>query len=613
MTEQDLDRLRAGSYLGRLDEHFAGLLARLDGGDFSPELFLAAALAARSTGQGNTCLDLQGLAGRTLEDEEGRPLLACPELDDWRLELEKSPVVGSPGEFKPLILDSKSRLYLHRYREYEETVGDSVRELAGLEAEDFDESRFAGSLARLFPQPEPDPRDRQRIAAACALTGKFLVISGGPGTGKTTTVAKVLALLLEQPGGTRLRVALCAPTGKAAARLQQAIRLARETLDCTPEAGRAIPDEAFTIHRLLGFRPDSSSCRYGPGNRLPYDIVVVDEASMVDLALAVRLVGALQPGARLILVGDRDQLSSVEAGSVLGDICGDAEVPGFTEEHVRRLGGAAALELEQLQRPRRPVAACVVQLNRSFRFGSQSGIGQLSRAVNCGDSRRALALLTSGDYPDISFCGAARPEALARSAGTRLVEGFREYLAAADHSRAHELFGSFRVLCPLRRGPYGVEALNALAERMLAGEGLIRPGERWYVRRPVLINRNDYGLGLYNGDVGLTLPEEDGELRVSFPGPDNTLRKFLPGRLPEHETVYAMTVHKSQGSEFDNVLLVLPENDSPLLTRELIYTAVTRARQRVEVLGSESVFLAAVSRRIARTSGLRDALWGDSS
>ena len=609
MKQQTLNRIFAGSYFSRLDEHFAGFMDRMDGEGSTPELLLAAALASRSTGRGNICLDLKALAGEPLEDDEGRTLLVCPELDPWRDRLEQSPVVGGPGEFKPLILDENSRLYFHRYWEYQKTVSDSIAELAGREPGEVDPEIFADSLVRLFPQPEPDPRDRQRIAAAGALINKFTVISGGPGTGKTTTVAKILALLLEQPGANRLRPALCAPTGKAAARLQEAISQARDTLDCSPEVKRAIPDEACTIHRLLGFKFGSTSFRYGPENRLPYDIVVVDEASMVDLSLMAGLVGALLPDARLILVGDRDQLASVEPGSVLGDICGEREVPGFPDEFARSLGGAAALELEQLQRAECPVADCVVQLDKSYRFGSASGIGRLSRLVNRGDSRRALELLTSSEFPEVSFSGLPGPEALIKLLKPRVIEGFKGYLAAEEDLEADKLFGRFRILCPVRKGPYGVEALNSLVERILAEEDLIRPDARWYRRRPILVNRNDYQLGLYNGDVGLIQPDADGELRAVFPAADGSLRHFLPGRLPEHETVYAMTVHKSQGSEFDRVLIVLPEDDSPVLTRELIYTAVTRARQKVEVLGNENVFLSALSRKIVRTSGLRDALW----
>ena len=611
MEQHSLNRMLAGGYLSRLDEHFARFMVRLDGGGFSPELFLAAGLVSRSTGQGNICLDLKTLAGEPLEDEEGRALLVCPELDSWRHKLERSPVVGNPGEFKPLILDENSRLYFHRYWEYQKTVADKIAELACRESDEVDPDIFTESLGRLFPRQEPDSRDRQRVAAACALIKKFSVISGGPGTGKTTTVAKILALLLEQPGGKNLRIALSAPTGKAAARLQEAIRQAKDTLDCSSAVKRAIPDETFTIHRLLGFRFDSASCRHGPENPLPYNVVVVDEASMVDLALMARLVSTLLPNTRLILVGDRDQLASVEAGSVLGDICGDAEVPGFPEEFARSLGSAAALELEQLQRADRPVADCVVQLDKSYRFGSDSGIGQLSRSVNRGDSRHALELLTSGDYSDVAFSWLNKPDNLVRMLKERAMESFKSYLTTENNREAQELFGRFRILCAVRKGPYGVETLNTMIENILAEEKLIKPQARWYEKRPVMINRNDYGLGLYNGDVGLIQADAAGELRAVFPAPDGSLRSFLPGRLPEHETVYAMTVHKSQGSEFDKVLLVLPEDDSPVLTRELIYTAVTRARQRVEILGREDVFLTAVSRKITRTSGLHDALWGN--
>jgi len=610
MKQQEIDRLCHGGFFGSLDEHFAALMERLGGGDSSPELFLAAALASRSTGQGNICLDLKTLAGRPLVNEEGRAVLVCPQLDSWRRSLEESPVVGSPGEFRPLILDKSSRLYFHRYWEYEQAVAGRINELACRRPGPVDAGLFAESLERLFPLEEPDSRDRQRIAAACALVKKLTVISGGPGTGKTTIVAKILALLLEQPGGADLRIALCAPTGKAAARLQEAVGQAKETLDCSDEVRRAVPDDAGTIHRLLGFRLGSASCRHGPDNPLPYDIVVVDESSMVDLALMARLLGALLPSAGLILLGDRDQLASVEAGSVLGDICAEAEVPGFSQDFAAGLGGAAALELTLLQRADRPVAACVVQLDKSYRFGSSGGIGRLCGLVNSGDSRRALELLGSPDYPDVAFSGLPRPDELAGQLKTRVIEGFRDYLRVSGSRKALDLLGKFRILCAVRKGPYGVEALNSLVGKILSEEGLLQLQERWYSGRPLMINRNDYELGLYNGDVGLIQPDETGRLRAVFTAADGSLKSFLPSRLPEHETVFAMTIHKSQGSEFDDALIILPERESPLLTRELVYTAVTRARRSVEILGKESVFTAAVSSRIARTSGLREALWG---
>jgi exodeoxyribonuclease V alpha subunit len=609
MKKTKMEKKLDGGYFSPMDRHFAGFMARLAGETSSEELSLAAALASRSTGLGNTCLDLKDLAGKPLEDDTGGPLPVCPGLDSWRQNLKKSSVVGSPGQFKPLVLDQNSRLYFHRYYEYERIVAEKITELARCKPEKVDLGMLAEGLQRLFPGR--DIGDRQRVAAACALANKLTVVSGGPGTGKTTTVAKILALFLEQTAGSHFRAALCAPTGKAAARLQEAIVNAKDSLDCSPEVKHAIPDAALTIHRLLGYKYGSSSRRYGPENHLPYDIVVVDEASMVDLSLMAGLLAALSPEARLILVGDRDQLASVEAGSVLGDICGEGEVPGFPQEFVENLRGAAALVPERHQRASRPVADCVVQLETNYRFGSQSGIGRLSKSVNGGDSRRALSLLTSGDYPDLSFSTLPRPGDLARKLKQRVIEGFRDYLAACDERRACELFGNFRILCPVRKGPYGVESINRLVERILAEEGLIRINEHWYDRRPVMINRNDYQLGLYNGDIGLVWMNEQGGTSVIFPSSEVSLKKILPWRLPEHDTVFAMTVHKSQGSEFDNVLVILPDNDSPVLTRELIYTAITRGRKKVEVLGNEDLLETAVSRKIVRSSGLRESLWGD--
>ncbi len=601
-----------------LDIHLARLLGRLDGRE-NPLHALSVRLVCRLTSQGHICANLAELAEKPLGEvaEHGWPI--APAFADWCEVLRRSPVVGRPGDYAPLILDEAGRLYLYRYWGYERQLEEDLRRRAADEPSELDLPRLRQGLDRLFPPMEDARTDWQRIAAATALLKRFCVISGGPGTGKTTTVIRILALLLEQAAGRRLHVALTAPTGKAAARMQEAIRQARDHLPVTSAIREAIPGEATTIHRLLGVRSGSVRFRHDRDNPLPVDLVVVDEASMVDMALMAKLVQALPAQARLILLGDKDQLASVEAGAVLGDICGDSPgfSPAFRERLIRVTGqdpvGRAEATSPPTVRPdgRPAIRDAIVELRRSYRFGEQSGIGRLAMHVNRGEGREALALLERGDCEDVIW----RPLGSGRDLAAKLAEVAEELgasLAVDAPDVALTNLGRYRLLCAHRAGPFGVETLNQRIEERLEARGPIRSRSPWYHGRPVLITANDYGLRLFNGDLGVTLsdPGSDGRLRVFFRTVEGGIRRLAPARLPEHETAYATTVHKSQGSEAESVLLVLPDEPSPVMTRELIYTGITRARSRVEIWGTASVFEAAVARRLQRSSGLRDALWG---
>jgi exodeoxyribonuclease V alpha subunit len=602
---------------GGLDAHMARLLARLAGSE-DPLLALAARLACRATSQGDICVSLAEAAGQPLAAlGESEPGLAPP-LPVWCEALRRQTVVGRPGEFAPLILDETGRLYLYRYWAYERDLASDLLARTADDPTDVDSRRLRDGLDRLFPPAAEGEVDRQRLAAAVAALKRCCVISGGPGTGKTTTVVRILALLLEH-AASPLRIALAAPTGKAAARMQEAIRASLATLRADAPIRDAIPVEAATIHRLLGFRPGSVAFRHDRDNPLPVDVLVVDEASMVDLALMAKLIRALPSAARLILLGDRDQLASVEAGAVLGDICGES--PEFSAAFRRRLieatgrdpaaAGSGAPGEGPGDESGPPIRDAIVQLTRSYRFGRESGIGRLASLVNQGDGRAALALLERAEFADVVW----RPLESPRDLASRLAETadrLGAHLATDTPDAALAALERFRVLSAHRTGPYGVEALNQLIANGLESRHAIRPRSPWYAGRPVLVTANDYTLRLFNGDLGITLADSaaDGRLRVFFRTAEGGLRRVPPGRLPEHETAYATTVHKSQGSEADEILLILPDQLTPVMTRELIYTGLTRARARVEIWGSAEVFAAAVSRRLTRSSGLRDALWG---
>jgi exodeoxyribonuclease V alpha subunit len=508
---------------------------------------LAVAMAVRALRNGSVCVDLRSVSEQVAVDG-----LPWPDVDRWLTELAASTLSQTP----PVLRIDGDLLYLDRYWLEEQQVRDDVLAMTTTKPE-----QVSPDIDRLFPAGF----DEQKAAAKVALSQGLTVVTGGPGTGKTTTVARLLALLAS---GTRLRIALAAPTGKAAARLQEAVQLEVAKLD-TADQEALSGLHATTLHRLLGSRPDTSArFRHDRGNRLPHDVIVVDETSMVSLTMMARLLEAVRPDARLILVGDPDQLASVEAGAVLADL-----VDGLDES-----------KLAALKTP--------------HRFGES--IGALAAAIRVGDGDTAIDVLRAGgahiewldtDEPSTHLRKVVVPQAL------RLREA--AILGAADEALRN--LDEHRLLCAHRRGPYGVRYWNHQVERWLAEETGEPIWSAWYAGRPVLVTANDYGLGLYNGDTGVTVVR-DGVLRAVIAGTEQL--EFATSRLSDVDTMHAMTIHKSQGSQADEVTVLLPPQDSRLLTRELFYTAVTRAKEKVRVIGPESSVRSAVERRAVRASGL---------
>jgi exodeoxyribonuclease V alpha subunit len=596
-----LAALQEAGELETVDLALADLIRRRWDGDH-PAVSLAVALSSRASREGHVCLDVRQIAGRRLGVDSAGFALVAPDAAEWERRLRACAAVGQPGESCPLILDPAGRLYLARHWHDEQRLADRLRERACSTPLALSMATLEGHLNALFPRVAGET-DWQRVAAAVAALRQLCVVSGGPGTGKTSTVAGILALLLRLDPGAPPRIALAAPTGKAASRLEQAVAASLEGMLTEPAQRAARPTRAHTIHRLLGSRSAASGFRHHAGNPLAVDVLVVDEASMVDLALMTRLLDALPRHARLILLGDRDQLASVQAGAVLGDICAGAR--GFSASFASQLEALAGpLEHADIG-PASMLSDCVVLLRRSYRFAAAGGLGTLAAAVRDGQAKTALAALDAGGE-----VGWGRGGVMELAAG---FHHFRDAVwARMPTNEVLQRFDRYRVLAALRGGPRGVVALNRGIERAL---GLARdrpPGSDWYRGRPIMIRRNDYALGLYNGDVGVALPDADGggELRVYFVQPGGSLRSLSPLRLPEHETVYATTAHKSQGTEFESVAVVLPEQFGAALTRELLYTAVTRARTRVGVWASRSVLAATIAQPTRRNSGLRDALWG---
>ena len=606
-----LESLYRSERITDIDFHFARLIARLDGRE-RPEVAYAAMLASTLTAQGHACASLEAHAGRPLLDAPEAPMV--PVLEAWLDALRSSPTVGVPGDYRPLILEAGTRLYLYRYWRYQQTIADALSERAKDEAAGINLDTLRQGIDRLFPRASVLDTSGQRVAAAVAVLRSLCVVSGPPGSGKTSAVLGFLCLLVDQASaGLPLRIGLAAPTGKAAARLQEAMRAAKERLPITPEISSRLPDEVATLHRLLGARTDSERFRYHRAHPLPLDVVVVDEASMIDLALMAKLLEALSRSARLILLGDKAQLVSVGPGAVFGDICSGPK--GYSQDFAERIGAMTAVAVPCAPTGP-PLRDSLVRLEHSVRFHTDSGIGRLARAVAAGRAEEALAILRGG-AAGIEWRETRDPRAMIRQQAHAIVDGYGDYLRwvreGAEPERVHAAFNEFRILCPQRAGPAGVEAVQTAIVEVLGTASLIDARRTWYLGRPVMVIRNHYGLKLFNGDIGIVQRDPKGgrELKVCFISEQGSARTFSPESLPGHETVFAMTAHKSQGSEFGRVVLVLPELDSPLLTREIIYTAITRATNQLEVWGTERAFIQAIGRTLRRASGLRDLLWGD--
>ncbi len=654
-----------------LDRAFARFLNEQQPG-VPDAVLLAAVLASHQLGRGHICLDLRAalddpdgalsLPPEGDETQPGKPLelLSGMNLESWEQRLRESPLVAAGAGNTPLVLSS-GRLYLRRYWQYMRQVAQDI--LRRIADPPFSPENISVNPTGNLPDNLPDnlierlddlfsplrsPEELaktqvhwQSVAAAIAATSAFTVISGGPGTGKTTTVVQLLVLLqgLAQEQGQPLRICLAAPTGKAAARLTESIGTAVSRL--SPDIRNRLPLKATTLHRLLGSRPDSRRFVHNSQNPLHVDLLVVDEASMIDLEMMAVLLDALPAKARLVMLGDKDQLASVEAGSVLGDICGHAEQAGYLPETLAWIEKNTGYCLNAFAGNGTKLDQHVVILRKSHRFGKDSGIGALAGAVNAGDPEKVAAVWSRG-FKDIFHLNVKSLDedrfarlvldgnysAFVRAGAKETPVGYRAYLECVKTGPPQDpgtedgwlravlaAFGRFQIIAAVRKGRWGVEGLNEKAAQILFRAGLTGATEGWYPGRPVMVIRNDYSLGLMNGDVGIALPVTDERgagqktLRAVFPMADGGLKKVLLSRLSDVETVYAMTVHKSQGSEFEHTAMVLPDAMNPVLTRELVYTGVTRAKSWFTlVCPGMDVLEQAVKRRTHRASGLGELL-----
>ncbi len=613
-----LAMLQEAAQLSALSVHFARFIARTAGIDEDDPAVLTAAALSQRNQEGDVCLPLAELAGKSLF-----PLATvaertrAPALQAWCEALLRTRVVGVPGARAPMILDGE-RLYLQRFWRHETAVAQALLERLQ-SPPTVDSGALQAALVTLFPTaPTAAAPDWQKLASALAVLQRFVVISGGPGTGKTTTVVKVLSLLLAQQPD--LRIGLAAPTGKAAARMVESMRSVRHSLDLAPAVQAALPDAASTLHRMLGWQPDISRYpyRHQRDNPLPLDCLVIDEASMIDLPLMHAVLEALPAEARLILLGDRDQLASVEAGNVLGDITGHGLALSCSHAmrtRLQSLGVDAAQTLAAADEVA-PIQDAIAILRHSHRFSANSGIGRLARLVNAGDAAQGLALLAqaSGAPGDLVWlqCAAQSRPGVPREALDWALRHYTAYLVQTDVREALTAFARARILCAEHEGPLGEVEFNRQVEAALRRQGLLEADTQGH-GTPVMVTANDYELQLYNGDIGLLWRSPQGRLEACFPQLDGEVRRLPAASLPAHEVAWAMTVHKSQGSEFDEVLLVLPaEPESRLLLRELLYTGITRARRRLLLLASAEAFTRSCVSPARRSSGLAARLgWPD--
>ncbi len=570
-------------------------------------------LVMKRLSEGHTCLHLQ--QPNLLPDE-------MVQLEKYGLplnmaQLANEPMVAGEGDPKQPFVLHNHRLYLQRYFEYESGIVHSIQSLLAGENDQLEQRKttllqhqaFISSLSVATVESEPltaaEKTDWQQVAAILAALQNFTIVTGGPGTGKTTTLAKILAILYTiQPG---LKVALAAPTGKAAMRMAESLKDSKINVppQLMEQLSQLVPG---TIHRLLKFIPNSPYFHYDASNPLPYDLVIVDEASMIDVALFAKLLSAIGPQTRLILLGDKDQLASVEAGSLLGDLCQTQPTMNvLSADHVQFINSfipatTAAIGKDFVGPPSHPLAQHLVELKRSRRFTGAGGIGQLSKAVLHSRLEEIGNMVDRNNDEQVSV-----DVTYNESVFNQFIEGYAAYINTEPIGEALRLFNQLRVLCAVREGPYGLTAINKKIEVRLAGKGLLQTAGEFYLNRPVIVTRNYPELKLFNGDVGVIRPDETGSLKAWFEDSDQQLRSVLPGYITSAETVFAMTIHKSQGSEYPRVLVMLPNKaDHPLLSRELLYTAITRAREKVLIQASREVLLYTAGRSVTRASGIME-------
>lgn len=608
MVRDTLKQLLSEGLIRPLDYAFGEFICDLDNQQ-SPSIVMLSALLSRELGEQHICLQIDKLG------QPFAPYYRFPDPTELRVELEQATLVASDASEPTLpIVFFRNRVYLQKYWYYEKCLADMLISRASRHR-NVDETALGCMLQNLFPANDGNETDWQKVAVCLAAKCNLSIITGGPGTGKTTTVTRLLAVLkgLAKQQGNSLKIQLVAPTGKAAARLNDSIQQATSRLPV--EFQQDLDVKCSTIHRLLGSLPKRTQFKHNARNQLFVDLVVIDEVSMVDLPLMCKLFEALPMEAGVVMLGDKDQLSSVEAGSVLSDICASVELENGIPMYSQSMRGYLAQFCPLPKQSKSDDSSSLLQdnlaiLQKSHRFSENSGIGNLSKAFNQGNRPRALQILTSDTYCDVSW----RDELNLSDVVQSLMPGYKGYLAKVRDGDLQAGFAELQrqqVLCAQRTGPFGVDVFNQLVEKELLKQQLIAPNQEFYTGRPVMLAQNNHQLGLFNGDIGIVMPDPDTpELqKVWFIHQEGRLHGVLPNRLPPHDTQFAMTIHKSQGSEFANVTMLLPANEGKSqargLSRELLYTGLTRAKSSFQLIADKATLNRALSISCERSSGLQ--------
>lgn len=582
-----------------IEKEFVRLLIVLDK-DVSKAVLLAAATCVFAQQQGHLCIDLsdpKSFPDFLFEDENTGIQIDKNLLESWEKELEKSSLVSQNGQLAPLILENR-RLYFHRFWKYEEELTEWIKQRSSVtNTINKQELKVLSSL--LKPEGDLFEVNWQQVAVYLSFLKDLVVISGGPGTGKTYTVLNIIAAQTKAHPDEKFSIALAAPTGKAARRLINSIEEGKTHLPDSFQDGIKLPEQALTVHKLLGADYRGSNFKFDQDNQLPYDLVVVDEASMLDITMWVRLIRAVGPGTKLVVLGDKDQLASVEAGSILGDICGGEN--SFSKQIAATIGELTGASIPIVNNVP-SVNDCIVFLTKSYRFGEESGIRKLAEAINRADHTEVLNVLKDPEFSDVALIKPSR-QSLDKLIDTFSILHYEEYKSKGQDLRMKEA-NRKKILCAIRKSDLGVEQLNGWSEHRIKRKNNLLTSSEWYDGRPVMATRNDALLRIKNGEIGLYNEDQES---VIFEGEGDIV--VSPARLSGYEPAFAITIHKSQGSEFENVAIVLPNKENSILSKEILYTAVTRARLNTLVIAHEEIVTKTVLRSVSRKSGIRQKLW----
>lgn len=595
-----LEEWKKKEFISSVEVEFVHFLQQISPNE-NEQVLMAAAACIHAQSKGHVCLDLGKMEqDEYLFNESETGFKVTDELkNEWISALRKSELVSSGDDLQPLVLE-EGRLYLHRFWKYEEELSKWLKAKSANAREVSDKAKKALQLL-LVPSGDLFEPNWQHLAVVLSFLKDLVIISGGPGTGKTYTVLNIIAAQQLAHPGEKFRIALAAPTGKAARRLINSIEHGIEKLPGQINSQLDIPDVALTVHKMLGADFRGSSFKFNEQNKLPYDMVVVDEASMLDLTMWVRLIRAIGTDTKLVVLGDKDQLASVEAGSILGDICGGENT--FSQRIKRMAANITGMEIP-LSQTSATINDSVVFLTKSYRFGEDSGIGTFAKAINVSDTEQALSILRDPKYPDLTWLDTS-PKNMQKVMADYGVSHFEEYIQVTPEERL-EASNRRKILCALRQGDYGVETLNQSIERHVRQKQGLLSSSEWYEGRIVMATRNDAMLKVRNGEIGMY--REEGNL-IRFEG--EQALNISATRLKEYEPAFAITIHKSQGSEFEEVAIVLPNKINTILSKEILYTAVTRARQSTLIIANEVILKKTIERSVSRKSGVQQKVWSD--